>query len=52
MLTHSGEAMFDNKSIVHDQFATTDGFIEVTELKVQGKRKMKIKDFLNGFHPK
>ncbi|MEM8908939.1 MAG: methionyl-tRNA formyltransferase, partial [Bacteroidota bacterium] len=45
-----GEWISDFKSYL--KFATQDGFIEVLELKPQGKRKMDIKDFLNGFHPK
>jgi len=31
------------------RFFTLDGFVEVQELKLQGKRKMSIKDFLNGY---
>ncbi len=31
------------------KIATQDGFISVLELKLQGKRKMSIKDFLNGY---
>lgn len=45
-----GEWISDYKSYL--KFACEDGFIEVLELKLQGKRKMPIKDFLNGFHPK
>lgn len=33
------------------RFATRDGFVEVLELKWQGRRKMAVKDFLNGFNP-
>jgi methionyl-tRNA formyltransferase len=31
------------------RFATQDGYIDVTEIQPQGKRKMPIKAFLNGF---
>lgn len=30
-------------------FFTQDGYVEVLELKLEGKRKMTIKDFLNGY---
>lgn len=48
--THSspiGSYRSDNKNYLH--FATQDGFIEVLELQVQGKKRMDIKSFLNGF---
>ena len=31
------------------RFFTLDGFVEVEELQLQGKKKMSIKDFLNGY---
>jgi len=45
-----GEWISDFKKYL--KIATNDGFLEVLEVKIQGKRKMEIKDFLNGFHPK
>lgn len=30
-------------------FATVDGFVNVLELQLQGKKRMKVKDFLNGY---
>lgn len=40
----------DGKKYFH--FATTDGFIKVLEVQLQGKKRMKIKDFLNGYKRK
>ncbi len=37
----------DDKSYI--KFATTDGFVEVLELQIEGKKRMKTKDFLNGY---
>jgi methionyl-tRNA formyltransferase len=37
----------DGKSYL--QFATTDGFVRALELKLEGKRQMSVKDFLNGY---
>lgn len=37
----------DDKSFV--KFATEDGFVDVLELQLEGKKRMKTKDFLNGF---
>jgi len=31
------------------RFFTIDGFVEVKELQLQGKKRMAIKDFLNGY---
>ena len=45
-----GEWISDFKKYL--KIATNDGFLEVLEVKIQGKRKMEIKDFLNGFQPK
>jgi methionyl-tRNA formyltransferase len=33
------------------KFAGPDGYIHVTELQLEGKKKMKIEDFLRGFRP-
>ena len=32
------------------RFATIDGMIDVTELQLEGKKRMAIKDFLRGYH--
>jgi len=37
----------DDKSFV--KFATKGGFVEVLELQIEGKKRMKTKDFLNGY---
>ena len=31
------------------RFFTLDGFVEVEDLQLQGKKRMAIKDFLNGY---
>jgi methionyl-tRNA formyltransferase len=33
------------------RFAAPDGYIRVTELQLEGKKRMKIEDFLRGFRP-
>lgn len=45
----SGSMETDGKTFL--RFATTDGFISVTEAQMEGKRKMKIEEFLKGFRP-
>jgi len=42
-----GEIVSDNKTYI--KFATKDGFIIPNLLQLQGKRKMEVRDFLNGF---
>lgn len=42
-----GEMVTDNKTTL--RIAVQDGFIEVLDLQLSGKKRMKIKDFLNGF---
>ena len=42
-----GEYLTDNRSYL--KFATKNGFIIVKELQLQGKKRMDIKAFLNGF---
>jgi methionyl-tRNA formyltransferase len=37
----------DNKTFV--KIATTDGYVQLLELQLQGRKRMKIKDFLNGY---
>jgi len=43
----AGEYLTDNKAYL--KFATVNGFILVKELQLQGKKRMDIKAFLNGF---
>jgi methionyl-tRNA formyltransferase len=33
------------------RFATADGFIHITELQLEGKKKMNVADFLRGYKP-
>lgn len=42
-----GQVFSDNKSYL--KFSTTDGYLSLKELQLEGKKKMKITDFLNGF---
>ncbi len=42
-----GQLVTDTKSYM--KFATKDGFIQALEIKLAGKRKMAVKDFLNGY---
>jgi len=42
-----GAYFSDNKSYL--KFATKDGFILIKELQLQGKKRMEVKSFLNGF---
>lgn len=42
-----GEIVTDNKTTL--QIAVQDGLIEVLDIQLSGKKRMKIKDFLNGF---
>lgn len=43
----AGTFVSDNKSYL--KVATQDGFVSILELQIQGKKRMAIKDFLNGF---
>lgn len=43
----AGTFVSDNKSYL--KVATQDGFVSILELQMQGKKRMAIKDFLNGF---
>lgn len=43
----TGTFVSDNKSFL--KVATQDGFVSILELQMQGKKRMAIKDFLNGF---
>ncbi len=42
-----GEFVSDNKKFL--KIATIDGFINLLEIQLQGRKRMKIKDFMNGF---
>lgn len=42
-----GQPDTDNKSYL--RFATADGYIRVTEIQLEGKKKMKTDDFLRGY---
>jgi methionyl-tRNA formyltransferase len=44
-----GTSQTDQKTYL--RFATADGYIRVTELQLEGKKKMKIEDFLRGYKP-
>jgi len=43
---YPGSIVSDEKTFLH--YCTADGCIEVNELKIEGKKAMKIKEFLNG----
>ncbi|HLI93482.1 MAG TPA: methionyl-tRNA formyltransferase [Puia sp.] len=40
----------DNRSYL--RFATADGYIRVTELQLEGKKRMKTEEFLRGYQPR
>lgn len=42
-----GEILTDNRSFMH--FATTDGYIACEEVQMEGKKRMDIRSFLNGY---
>lgn len=42
-----GKYLSDNKNYL--KFSTKDGFVNIHELQLQGKRRMNIRDFLNGY---
>ncbi len=42
-----GKIISDNKNYL--KIATKDAFIDIKELQLQGKKRMKVKDLLNGF---
>jgi methionyl-tRNA formyltransferase len=44
-----GQFFTDGKNTL--QYQTSDGFISVLELQLEGKRRMSVKDFLNGYKP-
>jgi methionyl-tRNA formyltransferase len=43
----AGQFLSDGKTFL--KFATTDGYISVLDLQLEGKKRMKVKDFLTGF---
>lgn len=45
--TPPGTFSSDNKSYI--QVSTVNGFINLLELQLQGRKRMKVKDFLNGY---
>ena len=42
-----GKFLSDNKSFI--KISTLDGYIDILELQLQGRKRMSTKDFLNGF---
>ena len=47
---HPGEMTTDHKSFL--KFATANGFISLKEIQLEGKKRMKIEDFLRGWRGK
>ncbi|HXD78876.1 MAG TPA: methionyl-tRNA formyltransferase [Puia sp.] len=45
-----GYADTDNRTYL--RFATADGYIRVTDVQLEGKKRMKIADFLRGYKPR
>ena len=43
-----GQFVTDEKTLL--KFACADGYIQVTELQLEGKKKMPVADFLRGYH--
>jgi methionyl-tRNA formyltransferase len=41
---------FDTDKKTYLRFAAADGYIRVTEIQLEGKKKMEVKDFLRGWH--
>ena len=46
-IENSGELVTDNKTFL--KFACNNGYISITELQLEGKKKMAIEDFLRGW---
>lgn len=46
-LLEAGKIISDNKSFIN--IATSDGIISIKELKLEGKKRMNVEDFLRGF---
>jgi methionyl-tRNA formyltransferase len=47
--THS-PGQFDTDKKTYLRFAAADGYIRLTEIQLEGKKKMEVKDFLRGWH--
>ena len=45
---NSGEVITDHKTYL--KFVCNNGYISVTELQLEGKKKMRVEDFLRGWH--
>jgi methionyl-tRNA formyltransferase len=45
-----GQSETDNKSFL--RFAAADGYLRVTDIQLEGKRRMTIADFLRGYKPR
>jgi methionyl-tRNA formyltransferase len=45
-----GEAETDNRTYL--RWGTADGYIRVTELQLEGKKRMTVEDFLRGYKPR
>jgi methionyl-tRNA formyltransferase len=45
----AGTVVTDGKKVL--KFATEDGFIQVLELQLEGKKRMLVTDFLRGYRP-
>jgi methionyl-tRNA formyltransferase len=45
----AGTVVTDSKTVL--KFATEDGFIQVLELQLEGKKRMLVTDFLRGYRP-
>jgi methionyl-tRNA formyltransferase len=43
----AGEYFTDNKTYL--KFAAADGYIHVTEIQLEGKKKMQVDEFLRGY---
>jgi methionyl-tRNA formyltransferase len=45
-----GQPDTDNRTYL--RFATSDGYIRLTELQLEGKKRMNVRDFLRGYKPR
>lgn len=48
--TNNDPGSYDTDKKTYLRFACTDGYINVLELQIQGKKRLSIKDFLRGYH--
>lgn len=44
----TGRVFSDGKTYI--KFACTDGYIHITDLQLEGKKRMQVEDFLRGYH--